>query len=339
VTVAMAQESLVWEDAPALRECLRELLRTEEVRVAAAERLGPHVHRALIAADRVERSLIVKRSAPDIVRRNELVARRWLPAAGAADAGPPLLAVAAERDCERAWHVYEDLPGHPLREERPDRGDVEAAVRAIARVHTALAGHPLLGECRLWGGDRGIGFYAGNVRDAISGLRAVVVPEARAVCAELLARLGELEAEVPARAAEMAASGGPETLVHGDLWPSNAIVVHEEGGVRVRLIDWDESGVGPVAYDVATLLGRFERADRPWIMDAYRDAVHELAGWRLPPPRELAAVMETVAYARLASLLVWSLPRSGENEPAWLTERLTAVVEWLDQVPPVLPLR
>jgi hypothetical protein len=333
----MAEWSLVWEDAPALRDRLRDLLRSGEVRVAAADRLKPHVHRALIAADGVERSLIVKRSAPDIVRRNEFVARRWLPAAGAADAGPPLLAVAAERDCERAWQVYEDLPGHPLREERPCRGDVEAAVRAIARVHTALAGHPLLAECRLWGGDRGIGFYGANVRDAISALGALDAPAATAVRDELSARMRALEAQLPARAAAMAAAGGPETLLHGDLWPANVIIVAEDGGVRARLVDWDEAGVGPVAYDLSTLLGRFERAERPWILDAYRHAVGELAGWSLPPSTELGPVLETAAYARLASLLVWSLPPVGEAWSPWLTERLASVVEWLDEVPPMLP--
>jgi Ser/Thr protein kinase RdoA (MazF antagonist) len=337
VTSALAETLLTAEDAPALRDCLRNLLLGDALHIVASERVGPRVHRVLVALDGAERSLVVKRSAPDIVRRNELVARRWLPAVGLEHSGPPLLAVAAERDCERAWHVYEDLPGLPLSAVGPDREHVEATVWAIARVHTAFAGHPLLAECRLWGGDRGIGFYAGNVRDAFAGLRAVAAPEATDVRDELLARMRALEAQLPARAATMAAAGGPETLVHGDLWPTNAIVVSSGDGVAVRLIDWDETGVGPVAYDVATLLGRFERDERPWILDAYRRAVDELAGWRLAPPRELASVMETVAYARLASLLVWSLPRPGEDEPAWLTERLTAVVEWLDQVPPVLP--
>ena len=48
-----------------------------------------------------------------------LVARRWLPAVGLEDQGPPLLAVAAEPTGEGAWHVYDDLHGRPLSTQPP----------------------------------------------------------------------------------------------------------------------------------------------------------------------------------------------------------------------------
>ena len=48
--------------------------------------------------------------------------------------------------------------------------------------------------------------------------------------------------------------------------------------VQVRLIDWDEAAVGPAGFDVSTFLLRFDPADRPWILDAYRRAVDRLAG-------------------------------------------------------------
>ena len=49
------------------------------------------------------RPLIVKRLAPDIGQRNQLLASRWLPAVGLRDSGPPLLAVAAARGGECVW--------------------------------------------------------------------------------------------------------------------------------------------------------------------------------------------------------------------------------------------
>ena len=44
---------------------------------------------------------------------------------------------------------------------------VAAAVGLIAQLHTRFAGHPLLLECRKYGGDLGIYYFSSNVRDAI----------------------------------------------------------------------------------------------------------------------------------------------------------------------------
>ena len=147
-------------DPSALARCLVEVLDGRAVRLVRHQRLTAHAHRLTLEVGGTERSLIVKGSHPEVARRNRLLARRWLPAVGLQAHGPPLLAVAAERTCEWAWHVYDDLAARPLSSERPNAGDVEAAIAAVARVHTAFAGHPLLHECRLWGGDRGIHFYS-----------------------------------------------------------------------------------------------------------------------------------------------------------------------------------
>jgi len=62
-----------------------------------------------------------------------------------------------------------------------------------------------------------------------------------------------------------------------------------------------------------------------------------VAGWELPGDSELNLIFETAAYARLASLLVWSVAAAGEGESGWLRERLADMVGWLDDVRPVLP--
>ena len=72
-----------------------------------------------------------------------------------------------------------------------------------------------------------------------------------------------LEQEEPERAQVLASVGGPDTLLHGDLWPTNAIVQTRGDGFSVRLIDWDEVGAGPGWYDVSTLLLRFELLASP----------------------------------------------------------------------------
>jgi hypothetical protein len=330
-------------DAPGLQACLRETFAGRSVRLFGHERLKIHVHRLRVDVDGSERSVVVKWSDPVVARRCWLVARRWLPAVGLQDQGPPLLAVAAERTGEGTWHVYDDLSGQPVSTERPVGSEVEAAIDALARVHTSFAEHPLLHECRLWGGDRGIHFYSANLRDAVIALRSLDLDRrgADAIAARdgLLQRMCDLKNEEPERAQVLAASGGPETLLHGDLWPTNAVVLADGDAVRVRLIDWDEAAAGPIGFDLSTILLRFDPSHRRWILDAYRRAVDRLAGWDLPHERDLNLIFETAAYARLASLLVWSVAAAVDGESDWLLERLAEMVEWLDAVKPVLPAR
>jgi Ser/Thr protein kinase RdoA (MazF antagonist) len=226
---------------------------------------------------------------------------------------------------------------------RPDRAEIEALMDAIARVHTALSEHRLLAECRLAGGDRGIEFYAANVRDAQRVLRMVDGRRhggASALLRDgLLDKMQDLEEQQPARAQALSAAGGAETLLHGDLWTTNALVLRRENRLRVRLVDWDEAAVGPIAFDLSTLLLRFAPPDRRWILDAYRDAADRLAGWALPPDDVLNPVLETAAMARVVSLLVWSVAAALDDDSGWLPVRLADLVCWLDEVSPVLPPR
>ena len=94
--------------------------------------------------------------------------------------------------------------------------------------------------------------------------------------------MGDLKNEESERAQVLAALGGPETLLHGDLWPTNVIVLPDGDAVRVRLIDWDEAAAGPIGFDLSTFLLRFDPSHRRWILDIYRQAVDRLAGWELP---------------------------------------------------------
>jgi thiamine kinase-like enzyme len=149
----------------------------------------------------------------------------------------------------------------------------------------------------------------------------------------------ELQEQQPARARALVAAGGAETLLHGDLWTTNALVLRSDGQLRVRLVDWDEAAVGPIAFDLSTLLLRFEPSNRTWILDAYRQAIDRLAGWELPPDDVLNPVLDTAAIARLVSLLVWSVAAALDDDSGWLPVRLADLVGWLDGVGPVLPPR
>ncbi|MDH4147779.1 MAG: phosphotransferase, partial [Acidimicrobiia bacterium] len=106
-------------------------------------------------------------------------------------------------------------------------------------------------------------------------------PDVEALCAELATGL----AAGPPRAL------APDVVLHGDLHPGNVLV----DGDRLNLIDLDQSGIGPAAMDLASLLARLrfeslvgarDTADARQLRQAF------LAGYgerrRLPATGELA---------------------------------------------------
>ena len=330
---------------PGLRE-LRELLQ-ELIGVAGAagrwvdqQMLQPRAERVFrlsFVIDGQTRSVVVKRLKPEIARRNELVAQRWLPAIGLGESAPTLLGTVAERSGSCVWHVYEDLGPWELDPHQPDRARVQTAVELIARVHARFAGHPLLAEVRLHGGDFGIQFYESNVRDALRGLEALrPPPEQRALRERLLERLHQLRDELPQRAQALTELGGPETLLHGDLWAINVFVLPTATGLQARLIDWDHAAVGPISYDLSTFLLRFPANERPWILDSYRAAVAP-AGWQLPGATDLNLMFETAELARFANRIIWPAIALVMDQASWGFDELAEVEEWFENLEPVLP--
>jgi len=328
-----------------LRGVLREILggsaRADSPLVL--HRLKRRVHRLVVEAGDGVQSLILKRMDAAAARRNELVARRWLPAMGLLDGCAPLLGVAADRAGRHVWHVYEDLGEWRLDAKDRDPRRLEAAVELIARLHLRSAGHPLLSECRQYGGDLGIYYFTSNVRDALRVLEALrppaveMSPQQRDLRDRLLRRLRALVEELPMRVRVMEEAGGPEMLLHGDLWTINVFVLPTPEGVRACLIDWDHAGVGLFGYDLSTFLYRFPAGERPWILDRYRGAV-EQAGWRLPDGQVLNLLFDTAERARYANRAIWPAVALLRGERAeWGFEELAEVDGWFEALEPALP--
>jgi aminoglycoside phosphotransferase (APT) family kinase protein len=161
-------------------------------------------------------------------------------------------------------------------------------------------------------------------------------PEHGALRGRLLGRLYRLRDELPRRVDMLDGVAGPDTLLHGDLWTTNALVADTTDGPTARLIDWDHVAVGPVSYDLSTFLYRFPKEERPWILDAYRRAVGR-AGWRLPDAQTLNAMFETAEYARYASRITWPAVALLEERAAWGWDQLAEVERWFDALQPALP--
>ncbi len=327
-----------------LLQSLQELLGDQEIkhRLIDGQALGRGVYRLRFQANGAVRSLVIKCLDPEIAKRNSLVAKRWLPAIGLGQNGPPLLGSAAEPNGQCVWHIYEDLGDWGLEESNPDPERVRPVVELIAKMHARFVGHPWLAECRLWGGELGIHFHTTSVRDAIRSLERLKPPymelssDRSTVRDTLLQRLSKILDELPFLLEIVEQFGGPETLLHGDLWPQNALVIPSQQGPHVRVIDWDHTGVGPVIYDLSTLLSRFPADDRLWILDAYRQAP-ETPNWQVPSNRDLNLLFETAECARLAYCVIWPSIEAGESQAAWAFDKLAEVDEWFDALAPLLP--
>jgi hypothetical protein len=311
-------------------------------RVVDHQKLKRNVHRLHVAVNGRRTSLVVKYLDPNPARRNQLVSERWLPTIGLGGSSPRLLGLAADRSGWGVWHIYEDLGDGALDARNPDPERVRMVVDLIARLHTRSAGHPLLAECRHYGDDLGHHYFVSNVRDAIRCLQALrppeiqLSPEHRALRDRLLERMYTLLDQQTYRAKVMEDLGGPEALLHGDLWTTNTLVVPTENGLQARLIDWDHAGVGPASYDLSTFLYRFPPGDRRWILDCYQQAV-ERVGWRLPAPRDLNLLFETAECARYANRAIWPAIALLQDRHEWGFDELREVEQWFETLGPVLP--
>jgi len=326
-----------------LRCCLQELFGGPAAsgRLLEQQALQPRakrVFRLRFAINGQTRSVVIKRLKPEIARRNELVAKRWLPAIGLNESGPPVLGNVADRNGVCVWQVYDDLGQHELDPNQVDRERIRAAVELIARVHTRFAGHALLGEVRLHGGDLGTHFYESNVRDAIRGLEAWrPAAEQNGLREHLLGRLYQLRDELPRRAQALAEWQDSETLLHGDLWAINVFVIPAANGLHARLIDWDHAAVGPASYDLSTFLLRFPTEHRLWVLEQYRQTV-AAAGWHLPGERELNLLFETHEYARFANRIIWPAIALVMDGAGWGAEALAEIDAWFEEFEPVIPV-
>lgn len=312
------------------------------ISVTAVRQLKTNVYRVAFTKGPENRahSVVIKSANPGLARHNQLVARRWLPLIDLTDGAAHLEGSAADRRGERIWLVYEDLGTPRLDVFMADRARVAVAIDLIATLHARSAEHPMLPDVRAHGGDLGEAYLIANVRDAVRALTQLRPPRValsglqHRVRDRLLGRLQLLLDELPRRVQQLERDGGPEVLLHGDLWTTNAFVIEDPDGLRARLVDWDHAGVGRVSYDLSTFLLRFPAEERPWILDRYRAAVGDRVA--LPATRELVAHLETAELARYANRAIWPAVAWLVDGADWAFEELAMVAGWFDDWRPVL---
>jgi ATP-binding cassette subfamily B protein len=324
---------------PEVVEHARELVagRHGTARLLQHEPIKKSVHRLRFELPAGSSSVVLKRLAPEFARANELVARRWLPAADLEDACPVLRGIIHERSGPKVWHVYEDVGGSRLDESPPDPTRVAPVVELVANLHTRFAGHALLPQLRKQGGELGIGYFGEHVArsiDALESLGPGLSRQRLELRDRLLARVERLHEEQDERASLLEQYGGPDTLLHGDLWLSNALVARRDDGFQATLVDWDRVGMGPVTYDLSTFLYRLAPEHRDWILKLYRDAAAR-RGWELPDDSTVNVLCETAESARYACNLGDAALAAASGE-WWGFPMMEEIERWFADLEPVL---
>jgi len=327
-------------NALALGKRLSEFIREHygSVRLVLQERIKSQIYRLHFEVEGKPLVFILKCLEARIARRTELIVGRWLPAVGLVQGGPPLLTSVCTPDGHSVWHIYSDLGSRSLAEAMDSAEGVAATVRFIAELHQRFIDHPYLPEFRLYGGDLGAHFVESNLRDAMLTLEAITKrhdtrEENWTIVDRLLERVSVIREELPSRLNILRELSGPETLLHGDLWPSN-VFVSSDG--QVRLIDWDRTGAGPIAYDISTFLLRFPPQRRAELMELYREGL-PLGLWDIPSYKDLNMLFEAFEFARYACLMIWPAIALWESRAAWALEQLEEIERWFQAWQPIFP--
>ena len=114
-----------------------------------------------------------------------------------------------------------------------------------------------------------------------------------------------------------------ETLLHGEFYASNILVLPRENGLRVCPVDWEMAAIGPGLIDLGALIaGNWSEEQKRQLARAYYLA--------LPTPREWdwEVFLEALDYCRLhlaVQWLGWSAHWSPPPEHAqnWLREAIS----------------
>jgi Ser/Thr protein kinase RdoA (MazF antagonist) len=204
--------------------------------------------------------------------------------------GPQCIAAVAESDPTRYWLLIEKVPGVELWQV----GELsvwEEVARWLGDFHSGFAGR--LEEVRTANPhllDLSEGWFRSWCRRALDRLAESEDPRAPAL-ERALQRYDEVVRPLAAL---------PRTFVHGELYPSNVLVVRDSP-LRICPVDWEMAAVGPGLVDLAALVGGWGEAERGRLVAAY------LSGWDASGDRapDLTQLDEDLSRCRLHLALQW----------------------------------
>jgi hypothetical protein len=282
----------------------------EVVVVTGEEEVGPLILKDL-SRDRLLGN--ARAAKPEFLhepRREVETYRRIL---GPAGVGPRCLAAVAEASPPRHWLLLEKIPGVELWQVG-ERAVWEDVARWLGGMHGRFAAG--IGELRA-ANSHLLEHTAATFRSWCERASAAIV-ESHDQRGRPLAAALERYGAVAEALAEL-----PRTFVHGELYPSNVLVVRGERPPGVYPVDWEMAAVGPGALDLAALVGGWSPRDRESFALAYLEGLQASGG----PTQELEEFVVGLSRCRLHLALQWLgwssdwLPPK-EHAHDWLGEAL-----------------
>ena len=232
--------------------------------------------------------------------------------------GPRCIAAVADEDPPRRWLLIEKVAGAELWQV----GELsvwEEVAGWLGRFHARFTGR--LDELRAANPhllEHSEGWFRSWAERAQAALAHSTDPRA-----PMLRRCLQGYGEVIGSLAAL-----PRTFVHGELYPSNVLVVPEDDPVRVCPVDWEMAAIGPGQIDLAALVGGWGASERHRLVAAYREGLAR-AGTTPPGPDALDADLSRSRLHLALQWLGWSSEWRPPREHAhdWVGEALMLTEE------------
>ncbi len=204
--------------------------------------------------------------------------------------GPRCLAAVAEADPARHWLLLEKVPGVELWQV----GELsvwEAVAKWLGGFHSRFAGRrDEMRDANPYLLEHDESWYE-SWRERARAALAVSTDARAPALREALVR-----DDSGAALATL-----PQTLVHGELYPSNMLVVWDQPRLRVCPVDWEMAAIGTGLIDLAALVGGWDPPEQGRLVAAY------ISG--LPPERaggpHSGTLGADLARCRLQLALQW----------------------------------
>jgi aminoglycoside phosphotransferase (APT) family kinase protein len=260
----------------------------EELRVETAD--GAELE--LILKDLSRDRLLDEAAAtkPEFLHRPERELETYRRILAPAGIGPRCFGVVAESNPPRHWLVIEKVPGVELWQ----IGELsvwEDVAGWLGGLHADFAGRlEETGEANPHLLDLSDEWFGSWCRRAVERLA-----DSEDHRAESLRRALDSYDDIVS-----ALSGLPRTFVHGELYPSNVLVVQGDPS-RICPVDWEMAGIGPGLIDLAALVGGWDDARRHRLIAAYLRGSREAPEGASTPE----AVETNLARCRLHLALQW----------------------------------
>jgi aminoglycoside/choline kinase family phosphotransferase len=134
----------------------------------------------------------------------------------------------------------------------------------------------------------------------------------------------------------------PQTLMLRDFMPDNLMDLPNRSGVKsVGLLDFQDGGIGPIAYDLASLCEVVRRDTPPGILDELIDYYHERASPKLAKAelRRVCRILAAQRHMRILGILARRALKTGHRDKLAWTPRIWDYLGELIQDDSLKPVR